>query len=157
MNLEFKSPPSKTILLVEDDFTDAFFMQWAFRKVGLPNSVVVATTGAYAMNYLGGNGPFNDRQSFPLPSLIIINVSLRDLTGLTLVRWIRDNRTVSNLPVIALVPAHAYGAPDPAVPSGLNACFPKPADPDAFLSFAKYLNQSCIRGSWEGQPGARAA
>src|SRR5688500_17915974 len=99
------------ILLVEDDPNDAFFLQWAFRNSCLSHSVYVAFTGAHAINYLAGNGPFADRQYFPLPCLVILNLHLSGLSGPAVLEWIRNTTATAHIRVITLA-----SLPQPEIP-----------------------------------------
>src|SRR2546429_4622222 len=57
---------SKTILLVEDEENDVFFLKNAFKEVGILNPLQVAQDGQDAMDYLSGRG--EDRKSTRLNS-----------------------------------------------------------------------------------------
>jgi two-component system response regulator len=63
----------KTILQVEDDPNDVFFLRKAMKKMGVMNPVQVATDGQQAIDYLQGAGPFADRGRFPYPSLVLLS------------------------------------------------------------------------------------
>jgi two-component system response regulator len=64
--------PSRTILLVEDDINDEHLTLRALRLSGVPNTVVVAHTGAEALDFLLRTGPFDGRTS-PDPMVIFVD------------------------------------------------------------------------------------
>ena len=59
---------STTILLVEDNEDDAFFMQRALRDAGIACPVRLLEDGQQAIDYLGGQGDYADRAAHPLPA-----------------------------------------------------------------------------------------
>ena len=72
---------SKTILLVEDEENDVFFLKHAFKEVGILNPLQVAQDGKEAMDYLSGSGEYVDRQRFPLPCLTLLDLKLPQALG----------------------------------------------------------------------------
>jgi len=79
------------ILVVEDDPNDALLLQRAFRKAGIPGLDLVLPDGQEAMAYLGGQGGYHDRNAFPLPSHLILDLKLPRVSGMELLTWIRDS------------------------------------------------------------------
>ena len=80
----------RTILQVEDDPNDVFFMKHAMKKAGITNPVQVVTDGQEAIDYLRGAGKFRDRKEFPLPCLVLLDLKLPHIMGLDVLRWIRQ-------------------------------------------------------------------
>jgi len=82
----------KTILQVEDDANDVFFLQHAMKKMGVTNPIRVASDGQQAIDYLRGAGEFADRRKFPFPSLVLLDLKLPYVMGLDVLRWIRQQQ-----------------------------------------------------------------
>src|SRR5687768_9107081 len=80
---------NQTILLVEDDANDVFFMKRAMKLAGVVNPVQVASDGRQAIHYLGGTGEYSDRTKFPLPGLVLLDLKLPHVMGLDVLKWIR--------------------------------------------------------------------
>src|SRR5579864_1791287 len=91
---------TETILLVEDDENDAFFLKRAIHKIGMVNPVLCARDGQEAINYLRGEGKFGQRGDFPLPGLILLDLKLPLVMGLDVLKWIRQNPELSPIVVI---------------------------------------------------------
>ena len=70
------------ILYVEDDENDVYFMRRAFRKLGISESLFVARDGEEGIEYLAGSGKFSDREAFPLPALVFLDVKMPRRSGL---------------------------------------------------------------------------
>jgi len=66
----------KPILQVEDDPNDVFLLQHAMKRVGITNPVQIARDGQEAIDYLQGAGKFADRDKFPLPCLVLLDLKL---------------------------------------------------------------------------------
>jgi DNA-binding response OmpR family regulator len=80
----------KTILQVEDDPNDVFFLQHAMKKAGVANPIQVVNDGQEAIDYLRGAGKFANRDKFPLPSLVLLDLKLPYVMGLDVLKWIRE-------------------------------------------------------------------
>jgi hypothetical protein len=64
------SSTNRIILLVEDDENDAFFIQWAFHRVGI-HLVYHAATAQQAVDYLAGKGDFGNRHQLGMPEAFV--------------------------------------------------------------------------------------
>lgn len=67
---------------MSDSPDDATLIQRAFRKTNLINPVQLVQDGEEAINYLSGAGAFADRDRFPLPVLMLLDIQLPRRTGL---------------------------------------------------------------------------
>ena len=77
-------------LLVEDNEDDAFFMQRAVQEAGLKNPLCIATNGEEAIDYLRGKDRFADREKFPLPDMIFLDLKMPGVDGFQVLSWIRQ-------------------------------------------------------------------
>ena len=93
----------QTILLVEDDESDAFFMQRALKKAGIANPVRIASDGKQAINYFKGTEKFSNRNEFPLPGLVLLDLKLPYVMGLDVLKWIRQQPDLS--PIVLILSA----------------------------------------------------
>src|SRR6185503_19421880 len=81
---------TSAILLVEDEENDVFFMQEAMKKAGVLNPIRVASDGQQAIDYFKGAGKLADREEFPLPCLVLLDLKLPYVMGLDVLKWIRQ-------------------------------------------------------------------
>src|SRR5688572_16168770 len=90
----------KTILQVEDDPNDVYLLQRAMKKVGMTNPIQVASDGQQAIDYLRGAGKFADREKFPLPSLVLLDLKLPHVMGMDVLKWIRQQPGMASIVVL---------------------------------------------------------
>ena len=92
----------KTVLLVEDNQDDVFVMKMACQRSGIPHLLRVVTDGAMAVDYLSGNGLYSDRAAHPLPGVVFLDIKMPKLDGHEVLKWIRSQPGLKNLPVVIL-------------------------------------------------------
>ena len=130
---------TETILLVEDDENDAFFLGRAMAKVGMLNPVQTAKDGQEAINYLQGAGKFSRRAEFPLPGLILLDLKLPFVMGLDVLKWIRQNPEQS--PVVIILSSSADQADiASAYRLGANAYLVKPSEASRLEGMVRAIN-----------------
>src|SRR5436305_1172097 len=117
----------KTILQVEDDLNDAFFLHRAMKKAGMPNPIQVARDGQEAIDYLQGAGKFADRAAFPFPCLVLLDLKLPRVMGLDVLRWIR-NQPGMLVPVVLMSASSEDSGMMAAYLLGCNGFLVKPSE-----------------------------
>lgn len=129
----------KTVLVVEDDPADLFSLKRAFGQIHADLKLQVVTTGKDAIHYLQGDEPYSDRSQYPLPSLIILDLRLPGMSGLDLLKWVRQQPQLRDLPIVALT---AYGNRDlpRAYDLGLDFYLLKPAEAHSLAEVLQGLN-----------------
>jgi CheY-like chemotaxis protein len=85
---------------VEDEEDDVFFMRQAMKKTGVLNPLQVASNGQEAIDYFKGTGKFADREEFPLPCLVLLDLKLPRVMGLDVLKWIREQPEAATIVVI---------------------------------------------------------
>jgi CheY-like chemotaxis protein len=132
---------SKTILLVEDDENDVFFMQSTFKEIGILDPLQVAQDGQQAMDYLGGHGEYADRERFPLPCLTLLDLKLPRVMGLEVLRWIRAQPELKTHIVIILTSSRNGADVEQAYQLGANAYLVKPSSSPELREIALGIKQ----------------
>jgi two-component system response regulator len=129
----------KTILQVEDDPNDVFFLKHALEMAGVANPIRVVQDGREAIEYLKAAGRFEDRDQFPLPGLVLLDLKLPHVMGLDVLKWIRQESGLSL--VVVLLTASAEEADIASAYSlGANGFLVKPSEARKLLDMAKAIN-----------------
>ena len=92
----------KTVLLVEDNPDDVFLMRRVFKKARIMAQLLVVSDGRQAVSYLEGTGEYHDRQLYPLPDLVFLDLKLPFLHGFVVLAWIRKQAHLNDVRVIIL-------------------------------------------------------
>jgi CheY-like chemotaxis protein len=119
-----------TILLVEDDSSDAELLIRAFKKAGVQNPIRHLDNGDAALFYLQGIDTYIDRDKNPLPALILLDLKLPGMSGLELLRWLRQQKNLRRIPVLILTSENDARLMDAAYDAGANSYLLKSVSPD---------------------------
>ena len=96
------TPLVKTILLAEDSVDDERLFLRSLKQAGMENPVFVVRDGEEAIAYLKGEGGFANRLAFPLPCALFLDLKMRRVGGLEVLRWIKTQENLKDLPVVVL-------------------------------------------------------
>jgi CheY-like chemotaxis protein len=138
-----------TVLLVEDDLNDIFLVKRAFKMVHLQNPLQVVTDGEEATHYLSGRGKYADRETYPLPKLIVMDIKMPRMTGFDVLEWIKHDGTLRRIPVVIVSSSDRSQDIDRAYELGANAYMIKPVNFRAvehlFESITHYWGLECAK------------
>ncbi len=128
-----------TILLVEDNPNDVFLIKRAIRKSNLANPVQVTSNGDEAVAYLAGQSPYTDRERYPLPTLILLDLKMPRKSGLEVLEWLRSQPELRRIGVVILTSSRESVDVNRAYDLGVNSYLVKPVAPDALLEMMKSI------------------
>jgi len=114
--------PSKRILLVEDDFMNMRLAQHILEGEGY--TVLKAATAHEALTQVEAI----------LPDLILMDVQLPDMDGLTVVRMLRENTLTKNIIILALTAYAMKGDKERMLRMGCDDYISKPIDVQGFIN-----------------------
>lgn len=114
------------ILLVEDDPVAVRIFQHIFRKAGLNNPLNVVNDGEQAISYLAGYDKYADREMFPIPYLVFLDLYMPRMSGHDVLAWVRKQPPLKNLPVVVLTSSHDTADIEKAYELGANSYLIKP-------------------------------
>lgn len=116
------------LLLVEDNDDDVFFMKRALKDAAINNPIQVASDGQEAIDYLGGAGKYQDRQQYPLPTLVLLDLKMPRRDGLEVLEWLRSQPALRTLVVIILTTSRENSDMERAYQLGANSFLLKPSN-----------------------------
>jgi CheY-like chemotaxis protein len=131
------APPR--VLLVEDDMDDRLFFERALKKAGYGWTLVTAMTGREAIEYLSGVGRFSDRTAYPIPSYVLLDLKLPEISGLEVLEWIRKHPSLRTLPVIVLSSSRETSDLERATKLGIDAYEVKSVEFAALVSTVRSI------------------
>jgi CheY-like chemotaxis protein len=133
------------ILLVEDSSADSELTLHALRKNALVTRVHVVRDGEEALNFLFCKEPYQEGAGHPLPQLILLDLKLPKVDGLSVLRTLKEDRRTRWMPVIVLTSSKEDSDLTASYNLGVNSYVQKPVDFDQFRetvhTLALYLLQ----------------
>lgn len=99
---ETTPPELRQILLVEDSEDDQVLTERALRNCNAARAIAVVHDGAEALDYLFGLGDYAGRDTSDMPDLILLDLKLPKVGGLTVLEAVRDDPRTRNIPVVVL-------------------------------------------------------
>jgi len=131
------------ILLAEDDENDIFLMRRALERAGIPNPLLVVRNGKEAVDYLAGADAYADREKFPHPGLMLLDLKMPWMDGFDVLAWLRTQHQYDTLPVVVLTSSKLQEDVDRSREMGVHDYRVKP---HAFEDFVRLLDD--VRQCW---------
>jgi CheY-like chemotaxis protein len=129
-------PAHLPLLLVEDNEDDAFLMKRSLRAAGVDQPLHVAQDGQQAIDYLAGRGEFGDRQRYPLPSVIFLDLKLPFKSGHEVLAWIKNQRELAQIIVLVMTSSDQPSDLEEAYRLGANSYVVKPPATEQLVELA---------------------
>jgi CheY-like chemotaxis protein len=142
------------VLYAEDDENDAFFMEHAFKQAGVIHPLRVVADGILAQEYLAGGGPYANREQYPMPCLVLLDLKMPGPSGHDVLKWIRSQPATSEIPVVIVTSSNQESDIHRAYLLGANSYLIKPGTPDELVKIVKGLKDNWL--SQNRKPGAYA-
>lgn len=129
-----------TILHAEDDPNDVLLIERAFRKANFSGKLLVINDGEQAVSYLKGENVYADREKYPFPTLLVMDLKLPRKSGLEVVSWVRSQAILRRLPIALLTSSRQPCDINTAFDSGVNCYLIKPVNFDDLVQTVKTLD-----------------
>ncbi|SRR5579885_2139236 len=137
-----------TVLLVEDENTDAFLMARAFQKAKLNSKLVRVNDGDRAVSYLGGEEPYGDRTMYPVPAILLLDIKLPKRSGFEVIEWVRkQNNTLRRMPVVMYSSSDLTTDVNRAYELGANGYLHKPKTIQELIEMVALFEEYWFRRS----------
>jgi CheY-like chemotaxis protein len=92
----------KTILLAEDSPDDELFFRRILNSVAVTNPIQVVRDGRQAIAYLNGEGIYADREKFPLPGALFLDLVMHPVNGFEVLEWLKTQPSLNEMLVVVL-------------------------------------------------------
>ena len=90
------------ILLVEDNEDDAILVKIAFEQAGIECSWQTAEDGQEAILYLSGEGKYEDRSKYPMPLVVLVDLTLPRKSGHEVLAWMQRRKELLSVVRVVL-------------------------------------------------------
>jgi CheY-like chemotaxis protein len=130
-----------TILIVDDDENDIFFVKRAFTDINVHCTFQVMKNGQDVVDYLGGAGEFADRQKYPLPMMILMDLKMPIMDGFQVLSWLRACDGIKVIPTIVFSSSDLPQDITRAYELGANSFMTKSVTYDGLLLKLQTLSQ----------------
>ncbi len=122
-----------TILLVEDDEEDVLLTQRALKKARIWNRVDVVNTGQEALDYMYQKEAFSDREAYPEPGMILLDLSLPGIDGREVLEKLWADPERKNIPIIIVSTSDYEKDIEFGRQHGIQNYIIKPIEPDNLM------------------------
>lgn len=129
----------ETILLVDDSENDIFLMRMAFKKAKFNSPLQEVHNGEQAIAYLKGEGLYRDRNQYPLPSVMFLDLNMPMKNGFDVLGWVRTQPALKRLSIIILTASLRPEDVERAFDLGANSYLVKPSNMDALVAMLRCL------------------
>lgn len=128
------------ILFVEDNDQDTKITLRAFSKGKIKNNIHVVVDGQEALDYIYHSGKYKNITDAPRPDLILLDIGLPKISGLDVLKKIKEDSSFKHIPVVMLtsskneqdiVKSYGYGA---------ASYIPKPVSYEEFVKVVDGFN-----------------
>ena len=121
------------ILLIEDNPDHQELTLMTLAENNVVNEVVVASDGVEALGYLFTTGRHAGRDARDVPSLILLDLKLPKLSGIEVLRRIREDERTRYAPVVILTSSSEEEDILASLEGGANSYVRKPVDFGRFV------------------------
>lgn len=127
------------ILLVEDNEDHAELTLRALRNNNLINEVYVVKDGEEALDFAYHRGKYADVKEFPLPGLILLDISLPKVSGLEVLETLKKDPQLKVIPIIMLTTSEREEEIARSYAGGANSYVTKPVNFEEFVKKIKEI------------------
>lgn len=126
------------LLLAEDDAGDVFLLRELLAELEQKIELNVVENGLLAMAYLRKEAPFENAER---PDLMLLDLNMPRMDGRQVLAEIRQDDTLSSLPILVLTTSSADADIDSCYELGGNAYLQKPSGLDAMQTLIRRIGE----------------
>lgn len=130
------------ILLIEDNSGDARLLKEAFKDIETQCNISIVKDGVDALKYLYKKDEFFNSQT---PDLIILDLNLPKKSGIEVLKEIKFDEDIKDIPVIVLTTSSSEKDIKTAYQLHANSYLKKPVDLDEFEQVVKTIEMFWLK------------
>ena len=125
-----------TILLVEDDQAHAEIVKRNLQEMRVVNKIIHMEDGQEALDFLYRKEPYENKEEYPDPELILMDLRLPKVDGIEVIKIIKSDPELKGIPLVVLTTSESESDILGAYSNGAGSYLVKPFD---FSKFSKLL------------------
>ena len=129
-----------SILLVEDNEDDIEITTIAFEEARIHNNLYVVKNGQDAWDYLNSQGEYADKEKYPMPDLMLIDINMPKMGGFELLEKMKADEKLKLIPAVMLTSSKNEEDVARSYSNGAAAYIPKPLGHKEFLKLVDAFN-----------------
>ncbi len=128
------------VLIAEDNEHDLVATKRAWKKYNIANPLHVVRDGEECLDYLHQRGKYSEPGSAPRPGILLLDIKMPKMDGLTVLEHIREDEKLHRLPVVILTTSKAEEDRLRSYDLGANAYIMKPVGFQNFAEAVRTIN-----------------
>lgn len=134
----------QVVLSVDDNDVDGALLERAFKRTSIPARLYRVSEGPQALAYLAGDGIYRDRDSYPLPDLVLLDLAMPKMSGVEVLKWIRQQSPVKRTKVLIFTSSEKPEDFKAANEIGADGYFLKPTKFDDLKKLVKQIHEDWL-------------
>lgn len=130
-----------SLVIADDDPRDRELLRQALLRNGSNVEVHEVHDGEEVVEYLRGSGRFGDRQRYPFPDVLLLDLKMTRMSGLEVLDWLRKHPSCSHIPTVMFSGSGLDQDVEEAYRRGVNTYFAKPTEFGKFSRLVHLLIQ----------------
>ncbi|MFD2938319.1 response regulator [Spirosoma flavum] len=126
-----------TVLIIDDDEDDRFFMEQAFKTDSPSTQLYLAPDGQQALDLLGSTRP--------LPDVILLDLNMPGLNGFEVLKRLKQSAHYQHIPVVILTTSDADTDQEQAHQLGATEFITKPTTYDGLSAIAQRIRLTLVK------------
>lgn len=133
------------ILMAEDDADDRLLVKEAFAESHVANSLHFVGDGLELLDYLYGHDKYSDRENFPMPDLLLLDLNMPRKDGREALQEIKADPRLKKLPAVVLTTSKAEEDILRSYNLGAAGFITKPVTFEALVEIIKGLGEYWVQ------------
>lgn len=129
------------ILIADDDAEDTMLIKDALKESRLKNGVQSVEDGEQLMQYLRNEGKYSDKNKYPTPGIILLDLNMPKKDGREALKEIKSDKYLRTIPIVILTTSKAEEDILKTYNLGVNSFITKPVKFSMMVDVMKTLNK----------------
>jgi CheY-like chemotaxis protein len=95
-------PREGPVVIVDDDPYDAVLSEGVIHELQPRFPVQILTSGEDVVAYLQGEDLYSDRNQYPLPGLVLLDLKMPKMDGFAVLEWLKAHPEHAEVPIVVL-------------------------------------------------------